>query len=130
MHDIRDDNDVKTLVHNFYNNVEQDERLGYIFNDVAGVDWDHHLPRMVDFWSNLLFQTRRYKGRPFRQHLPLPLEQEDFGRWLELFEDTVDQHFSGERADYAKEMARKIASSFSIRMEMEGKFNHTNEKQP
>ena len=70
MKDIADDEDVKTLVHVFYDKVQQDERLGYIFNDYADVDWDHHLPRMVDFWSNLLFQTRRYHGRPFRQHLP------------------------------------------------------------
>ncbi|MEX2457098.1 MAG: group III truncated hemoglobin, partial [Balneolaceae bacterium] len=75
-----------------------------------------------DFWSNLMFQTGRYKGRPFRQHLPLPIQQEDFIRWLSLFRETVDEHFEGEKADYAKEMASKIASAFSIRMKMEGKF--------
>lgn len=122
MHDIRNDSDIKTLVHAFYDRVQRDERLGYIFNDFAQVDWDKHLPDMVDFWSNILFQTRRYKGRPFRQHLPLPIKKTDFGRWFKLFEATVDEYFEGKNADYAKEMAAKIASSFSIRMEMEGKF--------
>lgn len=125
MSDITNDSDVKNLVHAFYDKVQQDERLGYIFNDHADVDWDHHLPRMVDFWSNLLFQTGRYKGRPFRQHLPLPIQQEDFLRWLSLFKETVDEHFEGERADHAKEMASKIAASFSLRMEMDGKFNQS-----
>lgn len=122
--DIRNDEDIKILVHTFYGNVQDDERLSYIFNDFAGVDWDSHLPRMVDFWSNLIFQTGRYKGRPFRQHLPLPIQKEDFHRWYGLFEKTVDCCFEGERAEYAKEMASKIASAFSLRMEMEGKFQH------
>lgn len=123
MSDITNDADISILVHAFYDKVQQDERLGYIFNDHAGIDWDYHLPRMVDFWSNLLFQTGRYKGKPFRQHLPLPIQQEDFLRWLSLFKETVDEHFEGERAEHAKEVASKIAASFSLRMEMEGKFD-------
>ncbi len=122
MHDIRNDSDIEVLVYSFYAKVQQDERLGYIFNDYAEVDWDHHLPNMVNFWSKLLFQTSRYKGRPFRQHLPLPIEKDDFSRWLGLFEKTVDERFEGEKADYAKEMAGKIAASISIRLEMEGNF--------
>lgn len=122
MHDIQNDEDIKKLVHSFYHKAEQDERLGYIFNDFAQVKWDEHLPEMVDFWSNLLFQTQRYNGRPFRQHLPLPIKEDDCGRWYVLFKGTTDQHFRGEKAEYAKEMAGKIASSFSVRMEMEGKY--------
>ncbi len=120
--DIRNDEDIKILVHTFYGKVQDDERLGYIFNEVAGVEWDHHLPRMVDFWSNLIFRTGRYDGKPFRQHMPLPIRKEDFYRWYNLFIETVDCCFEGEHADYAKEMAGKIAASFSLKMEMEGKF--------
>jgi hemoglobin len=122
MHDIQNDNDIELLVHSFYKKVQKDERLDYIFSDYAEVNWDTHLPNMVDFWSKLLFQTSRYKGRPFRQHLPLPIEKGDFERWYGLFEETVEEYFEGEKADYAKEMAGKIASSFLIRLEMEGKF--------
>lgn len=120
--DITNDNDIKTLVHTFYGKVEKDERLGYIFNDFAEVDWDHHLPRMVDFWSNLIFHTGRYNGRPFRQHLPLPIQKNDFLRWITLFTETVDELFEGEKAEFTKEMAAKIAASFSLRMDMAGKF--------
>ena len=120
MKDINDDNDIKKLVHTFYGNVQMDERLSYIFNDFAKVDWDKHLPNMVDFWSNLLFQTGRYDGQPFRKHLPLPVKESDFKRWYDLFEHTVDELFTGERADYTKELAGKIASSFAVRMSMEG----------
>lgn len=122
MHDIRNDEDIKTLVHAFYERVQEHERLGYIFNDFAEVNWEKHLPNMVDFWSNILFRTGRYQGRPFRQHLPLPVEKVDFSRWIDLFVNTVDDLFEGEKAEYAKEMAGKIAISFTVRMEMEGKF--------
>lgn len=124
MTDIQDDADIKELVHAFYDRVAQDERLGYIFNDVAAVDWEQHLPQMVDFWSNILFRTGRYQGRPYRQHRPLPLQMDDFRRWFTLFCETVDTHFQGERATCAKEMAGRIASSFTARLQSEGRLNH------
>ncbi|MGD8427730.1 MAG: group III truncated hemoglobin [Balneolaceae bacterium] len=119
MHDISNDEDIRKVVHTFYGKVQEDERLGYIFNDFAKVNWDIHLPKMVNFWSNLLFQTGRYKGRPFRKHLPLPIRQRDFSRWYNLFEETIDELFEGKKADYAKEMAGKIAVSFSVRLKNE-----------
>lgn len=122
MEDIRNDDDIRLLVETFYGRVQDNKRLNYIFSDVSAVDWDHHLPKLVDFWSNLIFQTGRYKGRPFRQHMPLPLEEKDFHIWYKLFEKTVDELFAGNRSEYAKEMASKIAASFSLRMKMEGKF--------
>lgn len=122
-HDISNESDVRELVHTFYGKVRDNERMGYIFNDVAKVDWNKHLSIMVDFWSNLLFQTGQYKGRPFRQHIPLPIQKDDFPLWFGLFESTVDELFEGKKADYAKEMAAKIASSFALKMEMSGKFD-------
>jgi len=123
--DISNDEDIKELVHTFYDRIQRDERLGYIFNEAAGVDWDKHLPRMVDFWSNLIFQTNRYRGRPFRQHLPLPIKRGDFERWFGIWSRTVDEMFEGKNADHARDMAAKIASSFSLRLEMEGKFEES-----
>ena len=126
MNDIQSDQDVEILVHNFYEKVRSDERLGYIFDDIAKVDWDEHLPKMVDFWSNLLFQTGRYKGRPFRQHIPLPLKEGDFDRWYLMFEETVNEHYTGEKANLAKHLARNIASSFELRMEKDGLIKKCN----
>jgi hemoglobin len=128
MHDILGEDDIKTLVYAFYDKVRKDERLDYIFSDFADVNWDTHLPKMIDFWSKLLFQTKRYKGKPFRHHLPLPVMKNDFALWYGYFEEAVDEHFGGEKADYAKEIAGKITSSFYIRLEMEGKFEDENEK--
>lgn len=116
--DIESDDDIRTLVHTFYGRIQKEERLGPIFNEVANVDWDHHLPRMVDFWSNLLFQTGRFKGRPMQKHFPLPIRKSDFPRWVNLFHTTVDDLFEGERATHAKRMASQVASTFAVRMAM------------
>lgn len=127
--DIQTEEDVRLLVHTFYGYVQENERLDYIFGDVASVDWDVHLPNMVDFWSNLLFQTGRYYGRPFRHHLPLPIEKNDFFIWLNLFHQTVDELFDGEKARYAKDISSKIAASFSYRLEIAGKYSDKTDSQ-
>lgn len=123
MDDIKNDKDITLLVHTFYGRVQENERLGYIFNEAATVDWDSHLPTMVDFWSNMLFRTGRYKGQPFQKHLPLPIQKDDFNVWYSLFVKTVDELFEGERATFAKTMAARIASAFTVRMEQAGKFD-------
>jgi hemoglobin len=121
--DIRNKEDIRTMVDAFYGKVREHERLGYIFNDVANVDWDSHLPKMVEFWAKMLFQTQNYHGKPFRKHMPLPIERKDFSIWYGLFRETVDEYFEGEKAEFAKDLAGRIAASFSIRMDMAGKFN-------
>lgn len=46
--------DIEDLVNRFYDKVQKDETIGFFFNDVAKVDWDHHLPKMYSFWETLL----------------------------------------------------------------------------
>src|SRR5690625_7658378 len=120
--DIRNDADIKLLIDTFYARVERDERLGYIFNDVASVDWEHHLPRMVDFWSQILFRTGRFNGRHYRKHEPHPILPSEFELWLGLFSETAEELYRGEQAEYAKEMAARIASAFMIKMHCGGKL--------
>lgn len=115
MNDIATDADIKLLVDSFYDRVNRDPALGPVFNDVAKVDWDHHLPTMYSFWSSLLFRTGEYKGRPWPKHAVLPLKQELFERWVFLFCQTVDTHFSGPKATEAKSAALSIADTFQTR---------------
>lgn len=111
--DIDNRDDVKVLIDSFYEKVRTDEAIGYIFNDVARVDWAHHLPVMYDFWEGILFGTGPYRGDPMTKHVQLnkqtPLKAVHFEQWKQLFFDTVDQHFEGAMADEAKERATTIA---------------------
>jgi hemoglobin len=115
LNDIRTEQDVKALVDSFYDRVNRDDVLGPIFNDVAKVDWEHHLPTMYSFWNSMLFRTGEYKGRPWPKHAVLPLKQEQFERWVKLFCQTVDSLFTGPKANEAKSAALSIADTFQTR---------------
>lgn len=111
--DIRSRTDIELLVNSFYDRVKDDGTIGYIFEDVAKVNWEHHLPKMYDFWETILFGQKGFKGNPMEVHFKLnklhPLESEHFERWKELFRKTINEHFSGPFADLAIQKAESIA---------------------
>ena len=115
-HDLSTAEDVRTLVDSFYDKVTRDDLLGPIFNDVAHVDWATHLPIMYRFWESMLLGAGTYQGAPFPKHAVLPVQKEHFARWLALFVETVEAHFSGPTADEAKGRAASIADTFAQRM--------------
>lgn len=111
--DITSREDIKNLVDSFYDKVRKNEVLGYIFNDIAKVNWKEHLPVMYDFWSSMLLGDRSYQGNPMSKHVDLakitPLTEKEFSEWLKLFTLTVDDLFEGQKADEAQSRARSIA---------------------
>jgi hemoglobin len=115
--DIENRQDIDLLMHEFYAVAIVDKSIGYIFTDVAKLNLEHHLPIIGDFWETMLFQTGEYArhGRnPLQVHGELakktPLLFEHFERWLEIFTETVDANFEGDRADFIKMRARAIAN--------------------
>jgi len=114
--DIKAGSDIQKLVGAFYAKVNLDTILSPIFNEVAKVDWDEHLPHIERFWSMLLFKTKTFQGQPFPKHAALELRREHFQRWVELFVTTVDELFTGAKAEEAKGFARSIADSFQMRL--------------
>ena len=94
------------------------ELLAPVFNEVAGVNWDLHLPNMYRFWSSILLRTQSYHGQPWPKHAALPVGVEHFTRWLELFKGTVDEHFAGPKAVEAKNAAASIADTFQNRLQL------------
>ena len=114
--DIEIIDDIILLVNCFYKKVNNDKLLSPVFNDLAKVNWDEHLPVMYSFWSAVLFDTNTYKGSPFIAHLNLPIKTEHFERWLTLFKETVDENFKGIKAEEAKEKADSIAIIFQSKL--------------
>jgi hemoglobin len=118
--DIRTKEDIQQLVDTFYEKVKRDETIGYLFNDVAKVDWPRHLPRMYDFWENILFQTGNFNGNPMIAHARLheksPLTAAHFARWQQLFLNTLDELFEGEKTTLAKQRAMSIATMMQIKV--------------
>ena len=103
--------EVATLVHTFYDKVRQDEVLGPIF-DAQVEDWDHHLARLVDFWSSTLRRTGRFSGSPMAKHAVMPgLSAELFQRWLAIFRANAAEQTNQAMAEQACLMAERIAQS-------------------
>jgi hemoglobin len=112
--DLKTHSDIKILIDCFYDKVILDPEIGMIFNDIAKVSWDKHLPVMYSFWSSILLGSDSYSGNPMIKHLELnkifPLNEKHFARWLLLWEETVNDNFSGTMADQAINRAKNIAS--------------------
>ena len=121
--DIENRSDIELLVNNFYAKVKADTLIGPIFTDKAKVNWDRHLPMMYDFWENALFYSGGYFGNPIATHKRLnrmfPLLPDHFQRWRELFLETLDEHFSGEKASLARQKAMSISALLQIKIKDE-----------
>ena len=115
--DILQIEDVKMLVDAFYTKIQADEKLGDIFNGVIQNRWPEHLEKMVKFWQTILLGEHTYYGSPFKPHASLPVEVEHFNRWLNLFYETVDANFEGEKAEEAKWRSKKMAEMFRFKIE-------------
>ena len=114
--EIRTEDDIRLLVDSFYAKVNEDKLIGPIFNIQAAVHWDEHLPKMYAFWGTQLIGTASYNGRPFPPHMRFDLKAEHFNRWLDLFMQTVDEHFTGITAEMARQKARNIANVFQYKL--------------
>ena len=114
--DISSREDIDALMRRFYGSAMTDPVIGYLFTDVAQLDLKHHLPIIGDFWESALFGTgvyAKHRRNPLLVHAELdpksPLEPHHFERWLELFEESVDESFAGARSDFLKQRAHTIA---------------------
>lgn len=109
------------LVSSFYDKVRQDALLGPVFNTIVK-DWPNHLERLTDFWETSLLYTHSYDGNPVQVHKQVDrkmhnsISMEHFGRWLQLWYETINEHFTGEHADTAKTRARSISTHLFLKM--------------
>lgn len=113
--DIRNKVDIALLVDAFYLKIKTDKTIGYLFTEVAMVNWEKHLPIMYDFWDNILFHTSNFEGNPMMKHRLLdqksPLSKDHFKHWTKLWKKTVDDLFEGEKANEVKIRAENISKA-------------------
>jgi hemoglobin len=100
-----------------------DEKIGWLFTDVAELDLEEHIPKIAAFWATNLLGAKSYKGGAFGVHGRLHekaggLEQAHFERWLVLWCQTVDELFDGPLAAAAKVHALRVANAFYGRLQM------------
>lgn len=115
--DIETLKDIELLVNTFYDRVRADVLLGPVFDGVIQNRWPEHLEKMYRFWQTVLLGEHTYLGSPFAPHAKLPVEQKHFERWLAIFEGTVDELFTGEKAKEAKWRGNRMAEMFLYKIE-------------
>ena len=119
--DIQTRQDIEKLINAFYERVRPDPVIGPIFNSVVHIDWDHHIPLIVDFWETILLDNPVYKKNAMEVHYSLnkrfPLEKIHFETWLTLFYATIDELFDGKVAALAKLRAKSIADVMQFKMD-------------
>lgn len=115
--DILHRKDLEVLVRKFYDVVKVDKIIGHYFNEVMLVNWEKHLPIMINFWENILFFHNNYEGNPMSIHKTInkksKMHPKDFKRWMKLFTQIVDENFEGPNAETIKVKADRIASIMS-----------------
>jgi hemoglobin len=120
MQDISTRADIEKLIITFYEKVKADDTIGYIFNEVVKMNWEHHVPVITDFWETILLDNPVYTKNAMEVHYTLnkkePLLTQHFERWVQLFTTTVDELFEGKTATLAKKRAASIADVMQYKM--------------
>lgn len=119
--DIMNRKDVFLLVSAFYTKVRVNAEIGHFFNDTIQ-DWPSHLEKLTDFWETNLFMVSKFRGNPMKTHKEVDnqfqnsIEQKHFGEWLNMWFETIDELFEGDRANIAKNRARNMAGNLFMNM--------------
>jgi hemoglobin len=122
--DIATAEDCERIVRAFYGKAMEDEKIGWLFTEVAGLDLEEHVPKITAFWATNLLGAKSYRGGAFGVHGRLHqkaggLSQEHFERWLVLWCHTVDEMYDGPIAAAAKVHALRVANAFFGRLRMQ-----------
>ncbi len=117
--DIINRQSLEQLMELFYSKALRDALIGHYFTEVVALDMQKHMPRIVDFWENILFDKSLYQGNAMQVHVHLhqlaPFKDEHFERWLFLFTQTVDSLFLGDKAALIKQRATSIATVMRLK---------------
>ena len=120
MRDIQTREDLHLLMSAFYVKLLNDSQVNFIFTEIAKIDLEPHLIELVDFWEQMLFNTGSYRKNVLQIHLDInekiKLSEAHFAIWLNYFNLTIDENFSGETAENMKTRALSIATVMKIKM--------------
>lgn len=112
MNDIKTGEDVKLFIDAFYEKVKADDTIGYIFNEIADLNWEEHMPKIYRFWESILLGKPGFQGDVMGVHIRLnkkeKLTSTHFDRWIALFTETVNEMYKGTVATEAVNRANTI----------------------
>ncbi len=124
--DISTRHDIDQLIALFYKKLLEDTMLQYIFRETVLEHLQIHLHTVADFWDSILLDANNYRGNVTEKHIALdrkfPLSEDLFNRWLELWKESINELFEGEKAEIAKTRAQSMADIMLYKI----KYLHNN----
>ena len=104
----------------FSREVVLDDLLDPVFEEVAELDWAIHIPRLIDYWCQILLHEP-HPPRPILAahaavHEIAPLRSEHFDRGYTLWVAVVDRQWDGPLAKKAKRHAELMAATLARRL--------------
>lgn len=120
MRDIQNQEDLYTIVSDFYTKLLADDRISYIFTDVVKIKLQEHLPILVTFWSQAILGTGGYFNNLTQIHLDINaksfLSKALFDIWLHHFEAAINENFEGFNCERMKNQAHNLAQIMQIKI--------------
>lgn len=103
---------LRRLLWSFYARVTQDPDLGPVFTRKIGpfprAGWPMHIARLEGFWRAVTGGPSAYRGQPGPAHGGLGIGPAHFGRWLALWEETLEQQLGPAEAAALLTLARRM----------------------
>lgn len=120
MRDIQTREDLHLLMSEFYKKLLADDKISFIFTEVVNINLEPHLLELVNFWEQILFDTGSYQKNVLQLHQYInqksKLSEEHFTIWLNYFNTTIDENFTGQVAENMKTRALSIATVMKIKL--------------
>jgi hemoglobin len=120
MLDILNQEDILLLVTKFYEKLLDDTKISFIFTDIVKIKLQEHLPILVTFWSQAILGTGGYVNNLTQIHLDIDskehLTPELFKIWINHFNNSVDENFSGNNSEKIKTQALSLSTIMQIKI--------------
>ncbi len=118
--DISNRQDLYLIVSEFYKKLLTNNEMVHFFEKFKeDKTLEKHLQILVDFWDNVIFHSGTYRKNAMRPHIELhqekPFSEKHFEIWLQLFNQSIDEHFEGENTNIIKNRALSIAAVMRIK---------------
>ncbi|WP_299736488.1 group III truncated hemoglobin [uncultured Roseobacter sp.] len=112
------EDDIARVVKLFYARIREHEILGPVFNDAVGTgagNWRDHEAKIESFWKNVVGLDRSFSGNPMMVHAQNhAVKAEHFPQWLALFDATVFEVLTEEKAMQFSAVAHRIGRGLSM----------------
>ncbi len=119
--DLDTHDEIAEFVTRFYREIAQDERFHHWFETIAHVDWHAHTAALTEFWVGLLLGEPHDPADDVIEahrwlHDTDPFDGALFERWLEIFDTTLDEGWTGPMTEAARRRGHGIAWAMAKRL--------------